>query len=56
MTDEAVNLTNESHDSITRMNYLAKERKRRTNREHRCGAGQVPSESQVRFFLITPEC
>ena len=34
----------------------AKERKRRPTREHECGAGQVPSESQVKSFHTTPEC
>ena len=25
-------------------------------REHRCGAGQIPSEDQVRIILTTLEC
>ena len=34
----------------------AKERKRRPNREHQCGAGQVPFEGQVKTILTTLEC
>ena len=33
-----------------------KERKKGPNREHQCGAGQVPSEGQVRTILTTLEC
>ena len=31
-------------------------KKRRPNREHRCDAGQIPSEGQVRTILTTLEC
>ena len=31
-------------------------KERRPNREHRCDAGQISSESQVRTILTTLEC
>ena len=45
ITDEAVNLTSESHDPNARVNHLRKkEERKRPSREHQCGAGQIPSE------------
>ena len=45
ITDEAVNLTSGSHDPNARVNHLRKkEERKRPSREHRCGAGQIPSE------------
>ena len=32
------------------------QQKEKPNREHRCGAGQIPSEDQVRTILTTLEC
>ena len=55
--DDAVNLTSEKHDPNTQMNHLQKEEnKKRHCIRHRCGAGQMPSESQVRNILTTLEC
>ena len=59
LIDDAVNLTNESHNSNTQTNYLPKRKKERKtgpNREHQCDAGQIPSECQVRTILATLEC
>ena len=58
--DDAVNLTSEKHDPNAQMNHLQKEenKKKKTKRpyrRHRCGAGQIPSESQVRNILTTLE-
>ena len=45
VNDEAVNLTSELHDHNARVNHLRKKEKiKRPSREHRCGAGQIPSE------------
>ena len=44
MVDEAVNLTSELHDPNARVNHLCKKERKRPSREHRCGAGQIPSE------------
>ena len=56
-TDEAVNLTSELHDLNARVNHLCKkEERKRPSREHQCGAGQIPSEGQVRNILTTLEC
>ena len=42
--DEAVNLTSKLHDPNARVNHLRKkEERKRLNREHQCGAGQIPS-------------
>ena len=44
-TDDAVNLTRELHDPNAQVNHLRKkEERKRPSREHRCGAGQIPSE------------
>ena len=32
------------------------EERKRPSREHQCGAGQIPSEGQVRNILTTLEC
>ena len=45
VSDEAVNLTSELHDPNAQVNHLRKkEERKRPSREHRCGAGQIPSE------------
>ena len=39
------------------MNHLQKEEnKKRPCRRHQCGAGQIPSEGQVRNILTTLKC
>ena len=55
LTDDAVNITSELHDPNARKSHLHN-KKRRPNREHRCGAGRIPSEGQVRIILTTLEC
>ena len=50
-----VNITSELHDPNARKSHLRK-KKRRPNREHRCGAGRIPFEGQVRIILTTLEC
>ena len=53
--DDVVKITNELYDPNARKNHLCN-KKRILNREHRCGAGQIPSESQVKTSLTTLEC
>ena len=53
--DDVVKITNELYDPNARKNHLCN-KKRRLDREHRCGAGQIPSESQVKTSLTTLEC
>ena len=54
--DDAVNITSELHDSNTQKSLLRNKKEKRPNREHRCGAGRIPSEGQVRTILTTLEC
>ena len=53
--DDVVKITNELYDPNARRNHLCN-KKRKLNREHRCGAGQISSESQVKTSLTTLEC
>ena len=55
MIDNAVNITSELHDPNARNSHL-RNKKKRLNREHRCSAGWIPSEGQVRTILTTLEC
>ena len=55
MFDDVINLTSESHDSNRSNESPAQKRKKAPNREHRCGAGQIPFEGQVRTILTTLE-
>ena len=49
-------ITSELHDSNTQKSLLRNKKEKRPNREHRCGAGRIPSEGQVRTILTTLEC
>ena len=53
--DDAVKITSELHDPNTRKSHL-RNKKRRPNREHWCGADRISFEDQVRIFLTTLEC
>ena len=53
--DDAVNIISKLHDPNARKSHLCN-KKKRPNREHRCGAGWIPSEDQVRTILTTLEC
>ena len=46
--DAEKRITNKSHGPHVLETISAQHKKRRPNREHRCGVGQIPSESQVR--------
>jgi len=37
-----------SYTAFAHSKQYLRNKKRRPNREHRCGAGQIPSESQVK--------
>ena len=39
-----------SHTVLARSKQYLHNKKRRPNREHRCGVGQIPSKGQVRTF------
>ena len=39
-----------SHTILARSKQYLHNKKKRPNREHQCGAGQTPSEGQVRTF------
>ena len=54
--DEAVNLTSEKHNPCAQKSPTQKKKTRIPCKRHRCGAGQIPSESQVRNILATLEC
>ena len=54
--DDAKKITNKSHSTRALEVAHAQQKKRRPNREHRCDAGQISSESQVRTILTTLEC
>ena len=45
-----------SHTILTHSKQDLHNKKRRPNREHRCDAGQIPFERQVRTILTTLEC
>ena len=45
-----------SHTVLAHSKQDLHNKKRRPNREHRCGAGQIPFEGQVRTILTTLEC
>ena len=45
-----------SHTVLAHLKQDLHNKKRRPNREHRCDAGQIPSEGQVRTILTTLEC
>ena len=45
-----------SHTVLARSKQCLHNKNRKTNREHWCGASQIPSESQVRTFATTLEC
>ena len=47
-TDDAENVTSELHGKHVIAMTLAQHKKKGPNREHRCGAGRIPSEGQVR--------
>ena len=47
-TDNAEKVTSELHGQHVLAMTLTQYKKNRPNREHRCGAGQIPSEGQVR--------
>ncbi|KAL4603202.1 hypothetical protein ACB092_10G108500 [Castanea dentata] len=53
--DDAEIITNELQALLLRKQFLQKENKG-PQREHRCGAGQKPSEGQVRLLFLTLEC
>ena len=56
-TNDAVNLTSESHDSDrSNESHAQRERKEGPNKEHRYGASQISSKGQVRTILTTLEC
>ena len=38
-----------SHKVLTRSKRYLHSKKKRPNKEHRCGSGQIPSEGQVRI-------
>ena len=43
-TDDAEKITNKSHSSHVLETIPVQHKKRRPNKEHRCGASQIPSE------------
>ena len=45
-----------SHTVLAHLKQDLYNKKRRPNREHWCGADQIPSEGQVRTILTTLEC
>ena len=45
-----------SHTVLAHSKQDLRNKKRRPNREHRCDAGQIPSEGQVRIILTILEC
>ena len=47
-TDDAEKVTNELHGKHVIAMTPAQHKKRELNREHQCGAGQIPSKGQVR--------
>jgi len=49
LNDDAEKSTSKSHGPHVLKTILAQHTKKRLNREHRCGTGQVPSEGQVRI-------
>ena len=53
--DDAVNITSELHDPNAQKSHM-RNKKKRPNREHRCSAGQIPSEGQVKTILTILEC
>ena len=44
-----------SHTALAHLKQDLHNKKRKPNREHRCGAGQIPSKGQVRTILTTLE-